>query len=198
MKSRLVILDANVIIEAFRWNIWNALMAQYDIHITPIVLKNEVYHYEDINGQQVPIDLDSHVASGKVKEISATSTEIASLEAKVNKNFLDRIDDGEKEALALLLTGRFDDFRYCTGDTRAIKALASLDLGAFGKSHIVPMKWEQVERLKARIREEAAAPHKAHVGPGAFSAPSDLPIFLDVGSNNLTFGAGDEVRTRDP
>ena len=67
-----------------------------------------------------------------------------------------------------------------------------------GKSHIVPMKWEQVEKLKARIREEAAAPPKAHVGPGTFSAPSDLPIFLDVGSNSLTFGAGDEARTRDP
>ena len=60
------------------------------------------------------------------------------------------------------------------------------------------MKWEQVERLKMAIREQTLAPQKAHVGPNAFSAPSDLPLFLDFGSNSLTNGAGDEVRTRDP
>lgn len=134
MKSRLVILDANVIIKAFAGNFWNALIAQYDIHITSIVLRAEVYFYEDKNGQRFSIDLTSDIKSGKVKEITATPEEIATLIYKVNPNFMDRIDDGEQEALALLITGRFDEFRYCTGDTRAIKAMASLNLGALGIS----------------------------------------------------------------
>ncbi|MBF0363826.1 MAG: hypothetical protein HQK49_22590 [Oligoflexia bacterium] len=134
MKSRLVILDANVIIKAFEKNFWKSLVSQYDISINSIVLRNEVYFYTDENGQQVNIDLTVEITSGKIKEITATADEIESLIKKVNPSFLNRIDDGEQEALALLLTGRFDEYKYCTGDTRAIKALASLELGIFGVS----------------------------------------------------------------
>lgn len=134
MKSRLVILDANVIIRAFAGKFWTALTNHYDIYVTSIVLRTEVYFYLDANGQQIPIDLNVEVQAGKIKELTATSTEIADLVNKVNPNFMDRIDEGEQEALALLLTGRFDGYRYCTGDTRAIKALASLSLGSMGVS----------------------------------------------------------------
>lgn len=134
MKSRLVILDANVIIKAFAGGFWTTLSSQYDVHITSIVLHNEVYFYIDDNGQRVSIDLNGDIASGNLKELTATPDEIAALIEKVNPNFMDRIDDGEQEALALLLTGRFDEYRYCTGDTRAIKALSSLNLGSLGIS----------------------------------------------------------------
>jgi hypothetical protein len=134
MISRLVILDANVIIRAFGGNFWNALVSQFDVHVTSIVLRSEVYFYIDDKGQKVPIDLASDISAGRIKELSATPEEVGALVEKVNPNFLNRIDAGEQEALALLLTGRFDEFRYCTGDTRAIKALSSLNLGSFGIS----------------------------------------------------------------
>jgi predicted nucleic acid-binding protein len=134
MKSRLVILDANVIIKAFAGNFWNTLIARYDVYVTSIVLRNEVYFYEDKLGQKIQIDVMTYVDSKKIKELTATSLEIAALVDKVNPNFMNRLDDGELEALALLLTGRFDEFLYCTGDTRAIKALASLNLASLGIS----------------------------------------------------------------
>ncbi len=134
MKSKLVILDANVIIKAFAGGFWKSLISQFDIHVNSIVLRNEVYFYEDDNGNQVSIDLSADIAIQNIKELIATPEEIAVLIDKVNPNFLDRIDNGELEALALLFSGRFDDFKYCTGDTRAIKALASLDLGSHGVS----------------------------------------------------------------
>lgn len=134
MRSRLVILDANVIIDAFATNLWNSLINQYDVHVTSIVLRQEVYFYKNDAGQRISIDLGSDVASGKVKELTATIEDLAAIKEKVNPNLLDRIDDGEQEVLALLLTGRFDDYLFCTADTRAIKALASLDLGSFGVS----------------------------------------------------------------
>ncbi len=134
MKSRLVILDANVIIRAFSGGFWESLVARYDVHVTSIVLNSEVYYFEDAQGRRNEIDLRAYVTSGRIKEIAANGSEVAALVDKVNPNFLDRIDDGEREALALLLTGKFDEFQYCTGDTRAIKALASLNLGALGVS----------------------------------------------------------------
>src|SRR5687768_965093 len=109
MKSRLVILDANVIIRAFGGNFWNALVSQFDVHVTSIVLHSEVYFYIDDKGQKVAIDLASDISSGRIKELSATPEEVAVLVDKVSPNFLDRIDAGEQEALALLLTGRFDE-----------------------------------------------------------------------------------------
>lgn len=153
MKSRLVILDANIIIEAFRGNFWTSLTSQYEIHVTSIVLQNEVYHYEDNNGQKTPIDLKSELRSGSIKELFATASNIQCLEDKVNPNFMDRIDDGEKEALALLLTGDYDDYRFCTNDTRAIKALASLNLGAFGIS---------LEELLNQINQKNKLPNQSY------------------------------------
>lgn len=153
MKSRLVILDANIVISAFRCGFWKSLIAQYQISLPSIVLHQEVYHYLDENNQQVPIDLDQYIKSGAIQEIAATPDEIVALEEKVNPNFLDRIDDGEKEAIALLLTGNFDEHRYCTSDTRAIKALASLDLGAFGVS---------LEELLEKIGETKKLPDQSY------------------------------------
>ncbi|MBI4404305.1 MAG: hypothetical protein HY537_09105 [Deltaproteobacteria bacterium] len=153
MKSRLVILDANIVIAAFRGGFWKSIIAQYQVNIPSIVLHQEVYHYVDENEQKVPIDLVQYIAAGKIQEISAKPQEIAYLEEKVNPNFLDRIDDGEKEAIALLLTGNFDEHRYCTADTRAIKALASLNLGAFGVS---------LEELLSKIGEAKKLPDESY------------------------------------
>lgn len=153
MRSRLVILDANIIIAAFRGGFWNTLVAQYEISVPSIVLHDEVYYYEDNAGKKVDIDLLQYVTSGKVKEISATPQQIADLENEVNPNFLNRIDDGEKEAIALLKSGDFDEHRYCTSDTRAIKALASLDLGAFGVS---------LEELLTKVGEGKKLPDESY------------------------------------
>lgn len=153
MKSRLVILDANVIIEAFRNSFWNGLVSHCEIYVPSIVLHTEVYHYQDDAGQKVLIDLISEINQGRIQEIVATCDEMAALEDLVNPNFMDRIDDGEKEALALLLTGRFDGHRYCTGDLRAIKALASLDLGAYGIS---------LEELLSATGQKYKLPHPSY------------------------------------
>lgn len=153
MNSRLVILDANVIIEAFKHKFWNSLVSQFNISVSSIVLHNEVYFYLDENNQKVDIDLATEVSSGRITEISATADEIASLINKVNVNFVDRIDDGEQESIALLNTGRFDDYRYCTGDTRAIKALSSLGMGALGIS---------LEELLGNINQEKKLPDPSY------------------------------------
>ena len=64
-------------------------------------------------------------------------------------------------------------------------------------SHVIPMKWEQVEKLRSAIGEQTLAPQKAHVGPDAVSAPGLSSFFKNFGSNTLTNGAGDGDRTRD-
>lgn len=133
MKSRLVIFDAVIIIAAFEGDFWNSLVSQFKIHVPSIVLR-EATHYRDKNRQRIAIDMQTYVQQGKVIELTATAREIQTLQEKVNPNFMDRIDDGELEALALLMSGKYNDYRFCTSDTRAIKSMSSLSLGAFGVS----------------------------------------------------------------
>ena len=134
MKLHLIILDANVIIECFKLGIWKALTDKYKVHITSIVLHSEVYFFEDAEGNRVDINLESDISNKVILQLEATPEQIVALKDLVNPNFLDRIDDGEAEAIALLKTGDFDEFRYCTGDTRAIMALSSLGIGSLGVS----------------------------------------------------------------
>jgi hypothetical protein len=100
----------------------------------PSIVAREVTHYRDKNNHRVQIDMQSYVKQGKIIELTATVREIQILQEKVNQNFIDRIDDGELEALALLMSGKYNDYRFCTSDTRAIKSMSSLSLGAFGVS----------------------------------------------------------------
>jgi hypothetical protein len=135
MKFRLVILDANVVIKAFEGNFWNILVSHYEICLPSIVLRKEVYFFNDLKtGERIDINLERFIKQGSITELSASADDLEALVSKIDSNYLERIDAGEREALALLNSGRFDDYRFCTGDMRAIKALASLDLGSFGVS----------------------------------------------------------------
>jgi hypothetical protein len=79
MSSRLVILDANIIIAAFEHDFWNSLVDQYKIHVNSVVLRQEVYHYYDKYGQKTPINLQQYIDSGKIVEVTATMEQISNL-----------------------------------------------------------------------------------------------------------------------
>ena len=71
-----------------------------------------------------------------------------------------------------------------------------------GKSHVIPMKWEQVEQLKTTTRGENPASKKANAG--AYDSVSDVSVpnlssfFKNFDSNTLRSGGGDGDRTHDP
>jgi len=152
-KFRLLILDANVIIEVHKHGFWSSLINQFDIHINSIVIHNEAHFYEDDQGQRHDINLETDVKSKKVTEIEATPEQISALTDLVNENLLNRIDAGEQEALALLLSGDDNDYKYCAGDTRAIKALASLSLATHGVS---------LEEVLTSIGQKNKFPHPSY------------------------------------
>lgn len=129
MRSRLVILDANVIIEAFRLSFWESIVNTYDVHVASTVIHVEVTHYRNENQEKVDINLKPLVESGKIKEITAESSDLISLEDKMNPNMLDLIHDGEKEVIALMNKGDLDEHLFCTGDIKAIKVISALGRG---------------------------------------------------------------------
>lgn len=132
-KSLLVILDANVIIDAHRENYWNALVNGHRIHLPTIILRDEAQYFDTGKGKQ-SINLSSLISQGLITVISATSAEDLHLQKLVKPSFLPSFDPGEREALALLKSPNYKDFFFCTGDALAIKGLGILGLSTQGAS----------------------------------------------------------------
>ncbi len=132
-KSYLVILDANVVIDAYQNNYWNTLVTAYNVYLPAIVLRDEVQYFRDRDGKKF-IDLSPYILKGTVVELEATLEEEAVLQASVKPVFLPKLDPGEREALALLKSPRCKNFLFCTGDALAIQGLSILGMTPQGIS----------------------------------------------------------------
>jgi len=124
--DRLLLPDADVIIELHKLGKWNGVTSGYKIHIASTVLK-EVTHYVDDSGTKIPIDLSGDISSGKVAEDSATPQQIQALLQRIPRDKIE-LDPGELESITIIANRDSDDLKICAIDKAAIKALSFLDL----------------------------------------------------------------------
>jgi hypothetical protein len=94
----LLILDANVIIAAHEFGMWDYLVRSHTVHIPSVVLNLEVYFYKKTDGTIVTIDLKSQVGKS-VTEVSCTADELVALSEQLDSVTDQEIHAGEKEAL---------------------------------------------------------------------------------------------------
>lgn len=131
MKSRYVILDANVVIEAHKFGFWKALVTQYKISVTETIL-NEIKFYVDDHGFSIDIDLKAAVADGLIGVLEASLEELNAVGAKLNVEYAKGVDAGEFEAIAIFYSGRLgEDYLFCTADAVALKTMSVLDIGCY-------------------------------------------------------------------
>ncbi len=129
MKSKLVILDANVIIDMHRNGIWNKIISLYEIYVPATVAEEEAVYFLSKDGQQrQEIKINKDIEESKIKVLEASVNDSLELKKKVKEDYYNSIDPGELEAIALLHSGEYDDFKFCTGDKAAIRALTMFDL----------------------------------------------------------------------
>ena len=126
VKSKLVLLDANVIIKLHELNLWEHIVQCYEVHVPSVVLHDEAFYFDTAYGHE-PITLQPFIAAGRIFEIEASADEMRELSQHAFK-LVQTIDPGETEALALLQSERGKNFRFCTGDGQAILAMAVLGL----------------------------------------------------------------------
>lgn len=124
----LIILDANVIIELFRQNIFEALIGRYKIKL-PTTIKNECKYYEDLSGVEIQIDWAIYLSTNKVEEISADGIEYGKLAKLFKEDFYRGIDPGELEALAIINASDEENLFFCSGDLPSLKAMGVLGKG---------------------------------------------------------------------
>lgn len=132
-SSLYILLDANIIIEAHTQGVWASLIQRATL-IIPSTVIEEANGYRDADGAYNPIHLDSDLGANLIHETQATPEQLAALRARFDSVFLQRMDRGESEALALLLAGALPDTQFCTADGPAIRALNLLDMPDVGIS----------------------------------------------------------------
>lgn len=152
MKFKLLMLDANVIIDAHIHNFWGDLTSRYQIYVPSIILR-EVKYYNDLQKRMHTIDLRSMVKNQTIVEIEATPEEIAKLLSCATERFKETVHTGELEALAILKSRKEPEIKFCTGDKAAIKALSAIGLGALGIS---------LEEVLGNIGQEKRLPKEAY------------------------------------
>ncbi len=126
-KPKLVLLDANIIIEAHELGIWQDLIQRADIYVPSIVVRDEAIFYSKAQNKNL-IDLPMQVREGKIKELHADNSELDELTNKFTPGFAMDIHAGEAEALAVINSNTHQDLSFCTSDAMAIKALAMIGL----------------------------------------------------------------------
>lgn len=125
--SRLLILDANVIITAFKDGLWTSLASRYRL-IIPNIIVIESKYYTDSKGEKVNIDLGTEVDAKRIEVVETSPDELSVLYERFTDDFINATDIGELHALAYLYARKEQGLRFCTGDTPAIKAAAIMEL----------------------------------------------------------------------
>lgn len=154
-KHRCVLLDANIVIEAHALEIWTDLKEKYDLVIPSIVVIDEVRYFRSSKRVSKPIRLGEEVTTGEIFQLTATVEEYAEINRVFASWFIQALDPGETEALALLRANRAPDACFCTSDGPAIKALAMLGLSDLGISmEILMKKIGLTKNLRRQFSEE--------------------------------------------
>jgi hypothetical protein len=126
-KPRLLLLDAGAVFAALRHECWEALVSSYEVIVGSVVVREEAEFYVTRGDERVEIDLPTEVERGRIQEVTVDVPTMRRVRAQFTPEFRERLDDGELEALAYLLTDPRDDLRFVSGDGPAIQAVAMLD-----------------------------------------------------------------------
>ncbi len=123
-KFRLLLLDANVVIEISRHGLWDQLVTQCDIHLARTVI-DEAQFFDDDEGNRHYIDLAPHLDAKTITEFSLPPSQLASFRATFDPVYFEKLDPGETESLAYLLD-QPRECRICSADKIIYRVLGNI------------------------------------------------------------------------
>lgn len=132
-KFRLLLLDANVVIELFRLGIWDKLVDVCDIHLARTVADREAHFFLDDDSQRHDFDLVPYEKSGKINVFDVGPSDLTAFLDKFDPVYFEKLDPGETESLVFLLNSE-PDCRLCSADLIVFRVLGNLHRGEQGIS----------------------------------------------------------------
>ena len=131
-KFRLLLLDANIVIEISRHKLWDRIIAVCDVHLAQTVI-DEAQFFQDENGTRQEIDLTGSIKDGALTVFSLMPSDLGDLRAKFSPAYFEKLDPGETESLAYLL-GQPEECRLCSADKIVFRVLGNLNRAQQGIS----------------------------------------------------------------
>ena len=114
-----------IVIEAHELEIWDSLLHKVPVLIPSTIIHNETFYFHARgSGKRKAIILSGQIASGEIGEAAATAADMQTLRDLFDRPTFEGLDPGEREALALLNSGKLTETLFCTCDIAAIRALA--------------------------------------------------------------------------
>lgn len=122
-RFKLLLLDANVVICLFELGLWDHIVKQCDVHLSPVVIDESDY-YMDANGIGHKIDLNPYLRDGAITTFAVPMNQVMAFRAEFSKCYEGDIDDGEAESLTYLLNSN-DEYTICSADHIVFQILGS-------------------------------------------------------------------------
>lgn len=132
-KSKQILIDTVVIIDAHENDYWESLCNVYRVALPAVIIEDEAFYFQSDRGK-IGMNPTEWIRKGKVIRLEAELDDFKALEQRLSSDFLASLDAGELEALAILMSKSHKDILFTTADKAAVKALGVLGLGFQGVS----------------------------------------------------------------
>lgn len=129
-RSRLILLDANVVIRLFELGIWERIAARHHVLLARTVL-DESQFYEHADGRQY-IDWDRWSAAATFEVRQALPSEVAAYCRRFDPGYMEKLDAGEAESLVLMRDE--PSARICSADKIVWRVLGNTGQSERGAS----------------------------------------------------------------
>lgn len=127
-----VLCDANIVIKLFALDQWKNLIEKAEIVLASTIVSTEA-HFYTVDEKRTEIDLTPDIASKRILVECASIAEMRALKARFRPNYLERLDLGETESLAILARNG-NCFQICSADTIVWKVLGAMKVPERGIS----------------------------------------------------------------
>lgn len=124
-KSRLLLLDANVVIELCKLDLWSSVLEKCEIFLARTVLGEAIF-YKDTDGEKVYLDLEEHFKGGRLQVVDVPPTQVTTFLSLFKPLYLGELDPGELESLAYLVNAE-EQYFICSGDKIVFRVLGALN-----------------------------------------------------------------------
>ena len=130
-KFQFLLLDANIVIYLYELGIWDRFTELCEVTLASSVAFDEAQFWEDDEGEEhhFKLELKSDIDNGKIKCVKVALQKCW----EFAQQFIYKIDRGEAESLAFLLSER-EEWLISSGDAVVFKVLGRLSRGHQGKS----------------------------------------------------------------
>jgi hypothetical protein len=123
-KLKLLLLDANVVIELFEQQLWEKVVSACEVILARTVV-HEARYFDDGN-ESKPIDLTSDIQGNRVGVVDVAASDMKCFYDQFDPVYMEKMDAGEAESLAWLLSGSLDG-QICSADKIVFRVLGHMD-----------------------------------------------------------------------